>query len=352
MKMQPPRQPEHREHTPRKEENFFSASVSASRRLGGCISDPYQLAAEIKQRAKNIGFDLIGIASANPSSYKKYFRDWLDNGNAGEMDYLHRRFDERVDPATYLPGARSVICVATNYHQPIDSGATEHGRVAQYALGNDYHELLKSRLYVLADWLREIFPDAQTRVAVDTAPVMEKELAARAGIGWMGKNTCIINEQIGSWIFLGEIVTTLELPADEPAIDRCGTCRRCIDACPTQAITGPYQLDARRCISYLTIEHRQEIATEFHDKLGEWIYGCDICQDVCPWNGKAIATDEPSLQSRFVEGRINPQDLLNWRDEDYRQKLKNSAMKRVKLPILQRNAKIVLQNYKTSIARG
>jgi epoxyqueuosine reductase len=348
MKMQPPRHGDRREQTQRKEEN----SSSAFRRLGGCILDFHQIAAEIKQRAKAIGFDLVGIAPAQASNYKKYFRDWLDNGDAGEMDYLHRRFDERVDPATYLLGARSVICVAMNYHVPLDSTAAGDGRIAQYALGDDYHELLKSRLFQLADWLREIFPDAQTRVAVDTAPIMEKELAARAGIGWMGKNTCIINEQIGSWIFLGEIITTLELPVDEPAIDRCGTCRRCIDACPTQAITQPYQLDARRCISYLTIEHRNDIAVEFQHMLGEWIYGCDICQDICPWNGKALATDEPALQPRFADGRIDLQELLNWRDEDYRQKLKGSAMKRVKLPILQRNAKIVLENYKTSAARG
>jgi epoxyqueuosine reductase len=312
----------------------------------------HQLAAEIKQRAKQIGFDLVGIAPAKSSNYKEYFRNWLANGNAGEMQYLHQRFDERVDPATYLPGARSVICVAMNYHVPVDSISSEQGRIAQYALGDDYHELLKSRLFSLADWLRELFPDAQTRVAVDTAPVMEKELAARAGIGWMGKNTCIINEQIGSWIFLGEIITTLELPPDEPAIDRCGTCRRCIDECPTQAITEPYQLDARRCISYLTIEHRQEIAAEFHRSIGEWLYGCDICQDVCPWNGKATATDGPQLQSRFADGRIDLQELLGWQDEDYREKLRGSAMKRVKLPILQRNAKIVLENYNTSAARG
>src|ERR1700733_3469894 len=337
MKMQPPRHRERREQTPREEEISFSASVSVSRRLGGCISGPYQLVAEIKQRAKKIGFDLVGIAPAQSSSYKKYFRDWLTNGSAGEMQYLQRRFDERVDPVTYLPGANSVICVAMNYHLPVDSMSSQQGRIAQYALGDDYHDLLKSRLFSLAAWVRKISPNAQTRVAVDTAPVMEKELAARAGIGWMGKNTCIINEQIGSWIFLGEIITTIELPADEPAIDRCGRCRRCIDACPTQAIPEPYQLDARRCISYLTIEHRQEIAAELQEKLGQWLYGCDICQDVCPWNGKAPMTDEPSLQSRFVDGQINLHELLNWRDEDYREKLRGSAMKRVKLPILQRN---------------
>src|SRR5437773_206909 len=165
------------------------------------ILDRHQLAAEVKNVARRLGFDLVGIAAASPSAYRQYFRDWLDAGRAGEMDYLHRRFDERTDPATYLPGARSVICVALNYHVPLESPtqSPEHGgRVARYALGEDYHELVKSRLYALADWLRDAVPGAQTRCGVDTAPIMEKELAARAGIGWIGKNTCLINPSIGS----------------------------------------------------------------------------------------------------------------------------------------------------------
>ena len=175
------------------------------------------------------------------------------------MEYLAKRFDERTDPATYLPGARSVICVAMNYHVPLEQAPADAGKIARYALGDDYHELIKPRLHQLADLIRQLAPDAQTKCGVDTAPIMEKELAASAGVGWLGKNTCIINEQIGSWLFLGEVITTLDLPFDEPAIDRCGTCRRCIDACPTGAITEPYKLDARKCISYLTIEHRGEI---------------------------------------------------------------------------------------------
>src|SRR5439155_6659063 len=192
------------------------------------------------------GFDLVGIASASPSAYRQYFRDWLDSGQAGEMEYLRRRFEERTDPAVYLPGARSVVCVAMNYHVPLESPAETQngrGRVARYALGEDYHEHMKQKLYDLADRIREAVPGAQTRCGVDTAPIMEKELAARAGVGWIGKNTCLINERVGSWVLLGEIITTLDLPADDPAIDRCGSCRRCIDACPTGAITGEYQLD-------------------------------------------------------------------------------------------------------------
>ena len=169
-----------------------------------------------------------------------------------------------------------------NYHVPLQPPPPGQGKIARYALGDDYHDQIKTRLHKLADFIRERAPEAQTRCGVDTAPIMEKELAARAGIGWIGKNTCVINEQIGSWLFLGEVITTLDLPADEPATDRCGSCTRCIDACPTAAITAPYQLDARRCISYLTIEHRGDIDSDLKSQISDWLYGCDICQDVCP----------------------------------------------------------------------
>jgi len=304
----------------------------------------HQLAAEIRQQARRAGFDLVGIASAEPSRYRDYFRQWLDSGQSATMQYLHRRFEQRVDPASYLPGAKSVICVAMNYCVPLapPPQGSSHGRIARYALGQDYHELFKARLYQLADWIRARVPDAQTRCAVDTAPVMEKELAARAGVGWIGKNTCIINERIGSWLLLGEVLTTLQLPPDDPGIDRCGTCRRCIDACPTQAITAPYQLDARRCISYLTIERREPIPEEFSDKLHGWLFGCDICQEVCPWNSRAPLSSEPAFQPRFSSGTIDLRELLRWPEEEYRDRLRGSAIKRVKLPVLQRNAKLLL----------
>jgi epoxyqueuosine reductase len=312
-----------------------------------------QLAARVKQRARGLGFDLVGICDASPAKHREYFRQWLDDGQAGTMEYLSRRFDERTDPATYFPGAKSVICVAINYHRPLETpspragdgvDAGPQGRIARYALGDDYHEHIKAKLHELADWIRAAVPEAQTRCGVDTAPIAEKELAARAGIGWMGKNTCIINENIGSWLLLGEVITTLALPADDPAIDRCGTCRRCIDACPTAAITAPYQLDARKCISYLTIEHRGEIESELQRKIGEWLYGCDICQDVCPWNSKALPALDPALQPRFPSGSADLRQWLAWTDDDYRTTLRGSAMKRVKLPVLQRNARIVVEN--------
>jgi epoxyqueuosine reductase len=240
----------------------------------------------------------------------------------------------------------SVVCVGINYFVPLQSDEDPKavGRVARYALGEDYHEVMKDRLHRLADWVRENWPGTRTRCSVDTAPVMEKELAARAGIGWVGKNTCVINEKIGSWFLLGEILTTLGLPVDEAAVDRCGSCRRCIEACPTQAITEPYRLDARRCISYLTIEHRGTIDPELSSRFGNWVYGCDICQDVCPWNrDPPVATDE-ALKPRFPTGTLKLAEVLAWTEQDYQRNLRHSAMKRVKLPILKRNAAIALGN--------
>jgi epoxyqueuosine reductase len=369
--------------------------------------EPHQFVAEIKQFAREIGFDLVGVASAEASSYREYFRQWLDDGKSGSMAYLANRFAERVDPRVYVPGAASVICVGMNYQarleesvessgkpgraaresvsplpvnrpsaltlrleegrvrdgvsgsakpppQPspelpvegVEGAPAPRGRIARYALGDDYHEVIKARLWKLADWIRQRVPEAMTRACVDTAPVMEKELAVRAGIGWMGKNTCVIHPQIGSWLLLGEVITTLALPADDPQFDRCGTCRRCIDACPTQAITEPYQLDARRCISYLTIEQREAITPDLAVRLDDWLYGCDICQEVCPWNNKAPFTSEPAFAPRFADGQLNLAAVMNWTSEDYSRTLKGSAMKRVKLPILQRNARLILENQK------
>ncbi len=314
-------------------------------------TDLPQLVAGLKAHALDIGFDLVGIAPANASTRADYLRDWLASGQAGEMEYLNRRFDERVNPAVYLPGARSVICLAANYHTgaaappPTDRSIA---RIARYALGDDYHDWLKHRLFQLADWIRDRAPDAITRCAVDTAPVMEKELAAHAGIGWIGKNTCVINPRIGSWILLGEILTTLELPPDAPAVDRCGTCRRCLDACPTGAITAPYQLDARRCISYLTIEHRSKLSESQGLLIDDWLFGCDICQEVCPWNDRALPSLDPHVRPRFPHAGIPVRDILDSTDEQLRPRLRGSPIRRVKLPVLHRNAAIIAVNQATS----
>ena len=320
------------------------------------IAESVTATGAIKARARGLGFDLVGVAAAGPSRYRDYFRRWLDDGRAGSMDYLHHRFDERTDASAYLPGAQSVVCVAINYHFPLDpvpaDDAGRHGRVARYALGDDYHELIKSRLYALADWIREQFPEARTRAAVDTAPVMEKDLAARAGLGWVGKNTCLIDADTGSWLLLGEVITTLALEPDPPATDHCGTCTRCIDACPTGAITAPYQLDARKCISYLTIEHHGEIAPDLRRQIGDWLYGCDVCQDVCPHNRDAPTATDAAFRPRFPTGTLDVDEVMNWTEQDYRANLRGSAMKRVKLPVLQRNARIVAENLAKSAANA
>jgi epoxyqueuosine reductase len=313
----------------------------------------HALALNVKAKARELGFDLVGIAPAESSQYQAYFRQWLDEGQAGTMHYLADRFEERTQPSAYFGGAVSVVCVALNYHAALEPVAPEqqshHARVARYALGDDYHEIIKDRLYDLADWIRETVPGSRTRCGVDTVPVMEKELAARAGIGWVGKNTCVINPRLGSWLLLGEVLTTIPLPADEPATDHCGSCTRCLDACPTGAITAPYQLDARRCISYLTIEHRGEIADELKPQIGDWLYGCDVCQDVCPHNRHQPDALDPALQPRFPTGGLDVREVLTWDEDTYRAKLRHSAMKRVKLPVLQRNAAIVAENLR---ARG
>lgn len=307
------------------------------------VSDLQALASQVKQLAHGLGFDLVGIAPAVRSTRENFFRRWIDDGRAGEMTYLADRLDERLDPAKYLPGARAVVCVAMNYHVPLTDPhdlARATGRVARYALGDDYHELIKQKLYAIADWLRGAAPWAETRCGVDTAPINERELAARAGIGWVGKNTCVINERIGSWVFLGSVLTTLNLPIDEPATDRCGTCTRCIEACPTGAITDAYQLDARKCISYLTIEHHGPIDPSLQARMGDWIYGCDICQDVCPWNGKAPTATLPPLQPRWPDGRLPLDEVVGWTKEQFNTAFRRSAVKRISLPILQRNAAI------------
>jgi epoxyqueuosine reductase len=314
--------------------------------------NPHEIAARLRRQATELGFDLVGIAPAAPSRYADFLLQWLAEGRHGEMDWLARRVQERTDPGVYLPGAKSVICLAVNYWfgVPPSGGPAGRsdavrpaGRIARYALGDDYHEWFKPRLHALADWLRGLAPGIETRCAVDTAPVMERELAARAGVGWTGKNTCAINEKIGSWLLLGEVLTTLELPPDDPATDRCGTCTRCLDACPTQALT-PYHIDARRCISYLNIELRGDLPAEFRRAMGDWLFGCDICQEVCPWNGKAPPATAQAFEPRWPSGTLDLSAVAQWTPEDYRRELKGSAMKRVKLDVLKRNAGVVSDN--------
>lgn len=302
------------------------------------------LAESIRRQARELGFDLCGIAATGASPHADYLAAWLEAGRHGAMGWLEKRFEERSDVRNYLPGAQSVISVAMSYNVPLSAPpGGVRGKIARYALGDDYHQHLKRRLHRLADWIREEAP-CETRVCVDTAPVLEREWARRSGVGWQGKNTCVIHPKLGSFLLLGEIITTLPLAPDEPAVDRCGTCTRCIDACPTDAIT-PYQLDATRCLSYWNIEQRGDIPDHIADRMGDWLFGCDICQDVCPWNRKAPPATDPAVQPRFEGGSLDVNEVIQWTPQQYQKTLRGSAMKRVKLPLLQRNARIVLQNH-------
>lgn len=271
------------------------------------------------------------------------------------MGYLHQHVAERCDASVLVPGARTVIVVALNYHQPapdivaespVDTDNAARGRVAMYAWGDDYHRVIKRKLFAMVDAMREVIDEPfEAKACVDTVPLLEREYAMRAGIGWIGKNTLVLDAKLGSYFFLGEIVTTLALPFDAPAADHCGRCTRCLDACPTDAFPAPYELDASRCISYLTIEHRgEDIPEEFHADMRDWVFGCDVCQQVCPHNRAAPTTREPRFAPRTPGPTPKLDDLLTWSDADYAEALRGSAIKRAKPDMLRRNARIAQAN--------
>ena len=310
----------------------------------------------VKQIASNSGFDLVGIAPAHEFHELAYFPEWIAAGRAGEMKYLESRNDagelRRASLRSVFPWARSVVVCAINYNtaHPYSTEVSDptRGWISRYAWSReDYHDSVLRRLRDVEAKLKELFGDdrpIETRSCVDTGPVVERVYAKYAAIGWLGKNTCLINQKIGSWLFLGVIVTSLELTPDLPAPDRCGTCTRCIDACPTQALVAPYELDSNKCISYLTIEKRGTLPEDVREGMGRQIFGCDICQDVCPWNRKAPSTEKPEFQSR--EGLVNP--ALAWMaeisEEEFREKFRGSPVKRTKRSGLRRNALIAIGN--------
>ncbi len=300
----------------------------------------------MKTRAAELGFDLVGIAPADPLEGAQFYARWVALGFAGEMAYLQRNQDKRAAPALLVPGARSVICVGMHYNQESGGDASPLvGKMARYALGDDYHALLKDRLAQLWSALREgAGEDPAGRYFVDTAPVLERELASRAGLGWWGKNTCLINKWQGSYFLLGEIVTAVDLAWDEPAVDHCGTCTLCLDACPTDAFPEPYVLDARRCISYLTIELKGSIPESLRPLMGNWIFGCDICQEVCPWNKKAPPVREPALEARPELQGPALAELLAMDREAFNERFRRNPAKRPKRRGLQRNVAVALGN--------
>jgi len=310
-----------------------------------------------KQAARDAGFELAGVAPVREFGELDRFREWIAAGHAGEMKYMEARDDsgslKRASLRSTLPWVRSVIVCAINYNtaHPYSTQVEdlERGWIARYAWGReDYHEAVMSRLRVVENKLRQAISESgaalQTRCYVDTGPLVERVYAKYAGVGWIGKNTCILNQKLGSWLFLGVILTSLELEPDLPAPDRCGTCTRCIDACPTDALIAPYQLDSNLCISYLTIEKHGAIPEEMRASMGRQVFGCDICQDVCPWNRKAPVTSVAEFQAR--EGLVNP--ALEWlaemTTEEFREKFRGSAVRRAKRSGLRRNAVIAMGN--------
>jgi len=312
----------------------------------------------VKQAARAAGFELVGVAPVYDFDELDRFREWIAAGHAGEMKYMEARAEagvlKRVSLRSTLPWVRSVVVCAINYNtaQPYSSEADDpqRGWIARYAWGHeDYHQAVMSKLRTVENQLRQATSEAgtpapQTCCYVDTGPIVERVYAKYAGVGWIGKNTCILNQQLGSWLFLGVILTSLELEPDLPAADRCGTCTRCIDACPTDALIAPYQLDANLCISYLTIEKRGAIPEAMREGLGRHVFGCDICQDVCPWNRKAPVTNVLGFQAR--DGLVSP--ALEWlaemTGEEFRQKFRGSAVRRAKHTGLRRNAVIAMGN--------
>ena len=306
-----------------------------------------ELSERVKARAQELGFDLVGITGAEPSVFQEAYRDWIAQGYAGEMEYLTRNLHRRLDPRELLPDARSIIVVGMNYYtgenegaETSDSGA-DRAVFARYARGDDYHDVMTARLRMLWDWLKTAAGEgAEGRVYVDTGPLLEREVAQRAGLGWFGKNTMLINTRRGSYFFLGEIITNVSLALDEPAQGGCGTCTRCIDACPTGAIVEPYKLDSRRCLSYLTIELKGALPEEFRPALaasGNRTYGCDICQEVCPFSRRSVPTTEPAFQPREITQAPRLVDLLKMTQEEFREKFKGSPVKRAKWRGLLRN---------------
>ncbi len=301
----------------------------------------------IKAKARELGFSLVGIASVEPLREEGLrLREWLRRGYHGTMAWMERWFEKRTDPRAVLAGAKSMVCVAMNYYTPsVHRHDDEHGKISRYAWGDDYHRLLGQRLESLRTWLTREFPGTEATWYVDTGPVLEKAWAQRAGLGWQGKHSNLISGTLGSWVFLGEIITTLALEPDPPETDHCGTCTLCLEACPTGAIVEPYVMDSRKCLSYLTIEHRTAISGEITAQFDGWIYGCDICQDVCPWNEKfSQVTPERAFAPRDDHATPELEAWSRMSREEFTRKFRESPIKRTKWGGLMRNIRIVLSH--------
>lgn len=312
------------------------------------------LARRIKDWGRELGFDAVGIGGTDLSADEARLLQWLDAGRHGEMDYMQRHGTRRSRPAELVPGTVRVISLRMNYWPP-QSRAAEHvlddptlGYVSRYALGRDYHKLMRQRLQRLADRISADAGPFGYRAFTDSAPVLEKALAQQAGLGWIGKHTNLIDQRSGSWFFLGELYTDLPLPVDPPAANRCGTCHACIDACPTGAIVAPYELDARLCISYLTIELRGPIPEALRPQIGNRVYGCDDCQLVCPWNRFATRTREADFAPRHALDAATLAELSGWSESEFLDRTAGSAIRRIGHEAWLRNIAVALGNAPTT----
>jgi epoxyqueuosine reductase len=309
--------------------------------------NPRETAELLKSWAVEAGFDRAGVAALEPAATGEAFLRWLERGDQAGMGYLGRRVEARLEPATIIPGAQSVLCVALQYHplsEEEDPGGDLWPRVARYARGRDYHDVMGERLKELAARIAAVFPGVGSRPYIDTGPVLERELAARAGLGVAGKNTNLLHLEAGSWFLLGELFLTLDLAPDIPLADLCGSCTRCLEACPTGALPAPYRLDSNRCISYWTIEHRGALPLEAREMVGTWVFGCDICQEVCPWNTAPAGASHPEMELPAKRAELDLIGLLRLGRDEYVERFRGSPMKRPKLAGLQRNAAVAMGN--------
>jgi len=315
------------------------------------IADPASRSNAIRRRGIELGFDLVGIAPAERPAHADFYLEWLERGYAGTMDYLRRpdAVERRLDPRSALPDARSIVMVTLNYANGGDGPVDDPSRavIARYARGADYHDIFEEKLASLAAYMRELCGGrAGTKLYVDYGPVLERDHAQRAGLGWIGKNTVLIHPQIGSYLFLGEILTDAELSPDDPFLaDHCGSCTRCIEACPTGAIKGPRELDSRLCISYLTIELRGPIPRKLRPMIGNRIFGCDICQEVCPWNRHIPKTTEPRFRPRDDITGAELIELMDLSEEEFERRFDGSPLKRARRSGLLRNVAVALGNW-------
>ena len=305
----------------------------------------------LKQEAQRLGFELVGVCEPVPAPHLEAYRRWLEKGSHGSMDYLERQLPLKADPHQLLPEVQSIVAVGLNYRRP-NPPRPGYPRIASYALGRDYHRVLRGKLKRLAAWIDQTHPEATSRACVDSAPIFERDYAHLAGLGWFGKNTCLIDSKRGSWFFLGLLLTSVAFEGDAPSVGGCGSCRKCIEACPTGAIVfedGRWQINARTCVSYLTIEHKGPIEPDLAARIGDWTFGCDVCQEVCPFNEPRESQPlraNPTAEADFLRERPWPSlvELAELSEADWDALTEGSAIRRTGIEGIRRNARINLEN--------